>query len=145
MPPDRYTALFFFDEATALAAGHRPCGECRRDDLARYRAALDKDESTRLSLAEIDRQLHAERTDRRTRLTRPHMADITTLPDGAMILTPEGPTHCALVVRDALRPWSAAGYGAPLLRPTHNVVPVLPPLMTCRALANGYRAAWLCG
>ncbi len=147
MPPGRYTALFFLDEATALAAGHRPCGECRRADLARYRAALDDaldvDEPSPLALAAIDRRLHVERIDRATRLARPHTVDIAALPDGAMILTPDGPTRAALVIGESLHPWTEAGYRTPLPRPTAGAVAVLTPPTSCRALANGYRAAWL--
>jgi hypothetical protein len=139
MPPGRYTSLFFLDEATALAAGHRPCGECRRADLKAFRAAIDAS----LPLAEIDRRLHVERIDRKTRLIRPHDADIGTLPDGAMILTPDGPTRAALIVGDALHPWTERGYFAPQPRPVHGIVAVLTPPTIRRALANGYRASWL--
>lgn len=140
MPAGRYTALFFLDEVTALAAGHRPCGECRRDALNRYRAALGKDETASLPLAEIDRCLHGERTDRRTRQSRPHDTDIGSLPDGAMILTPDGPSRCALIDGDALYPWTETGYGAPLSRPLRGAVAVLTPPTSVQALANGYRA-----
>lgn len=145
MPPGRYTSLFFLDEATALAAGHRPCGECRRTELAAFRAALSRGEAPLLSLNDIDRRLHAERSDRATRLTRPHDVDITGLPDGAIILTPAGPTRAALVAGDALHPWTEQGYLAPFARPARGAVAVLTPPTTCRALANGYRASWLGG
>ena len=146
MPAGGYTALFFLDEATALAAGHRPCGECRRENLAAFRAALGAD---RLDLATLDRHLHGERTDRATRQVRPHVADIATLPDGTMILTPDGsrggPTCAALVWGDALHPWTVQGYRPPLPRPVRGTARVLTPPTIRRALAGGYRAAWLGG
>jgi hypothetical protein len=142
MPPGRYTALFFLDEATALAAGHRPCGECRRADLAAFRAALG---GTDAPLRDLDRHLHAERVDRRTRLIRPHAADIAGLPDGTIFLTPDGPTHAALVDGDAIHPWTMEGYLPPLPRPASGTVDVLTPPTIRRALAGGYRAAWLGG
>jgi hypothetical protein len=146
MPPGRYTALFFLDEATALAAGHRPCGECRRADLAAFRAALDASEPATLSLAEIDRRLHAERVDRTTRGIRQHAADIATLPDGAMVLTPKESTmtwaRAALVWGDALFPWTDHGYRPPLPRPARGTVAVLTTPTVRRALAAGYRPAF---
>lgn len=143
MPPGGYTALFFLDEATALAAGHRPCGECRRDDLAAFRAALGTYRGA--PLAEIDRRLHRERTDRTTRRTRTHAADIAGLPDGTMILSPGWPTQAALLVGDALYPWTENGYLPALPRPRAGSVAVLTPPTTRRALAGGYAAAWLGG
>jgi len=141
MPPNRYTALFFHDEATALAAGHRPCGECRRADLAALLQALDHEENVPSSVAEIDRRLHAERIDRATRQTRPHSADIAGLPDGTMILTPAGPTRAALLVGDALYPWQEGGYRSPVRRPASGAFDVLTPPTLRQALAHGYRAA----
>lgn len=138
MPPGRYTSLFFLDEPTALAAGHRPCGECRRADLAAFRAALG--DAALLPLRDLDRRLHGERADRATRRARPHPADITGLPDGTMILTPDGPVRAALVCGDALHPWTERGYLAPLARPRSGTVSVLTPPTIRLALANGYRA-----
>lgn len=142
MSPGRYTELFFLDEATALAAGHRPCGECRRADLAEFRATLGT--AGAMPSADLDRQLHRERIVLPSRQIHPHKSDIATLPDGSMILTPDGPTPAALIMADALLPWTESGYLAPLPRPrSRTVVDVLTPPTTRRALAGGYRAAWL--
>src|ERR1700722_9405922 len=87
MPPGRWTALFFLDEATALAAGHRPCGYCRRADYAwfteSWRGAAGGDAGAHPG--EMDARLHAERVERSTRrqITRP--AELAALPDGAMV------------------------------------------------------------
>ncbi len=105
MPPrTRWTALFFLDEATALSAGHRPCGYCRRADhrwLAEsWRAARDL--AAPPYAWEMDVALHAERVDRRrTKLTRP--AVFGDLPDGAMVDRPDG----------GGRRWSRAGSCCP--------------------------------
>lgn len=137
MPPGRWTALFFLDEATALAAGHRPCGYCRRaDHLAlgeAWRAAAGLPE--RLRAGEMDVVLHAERVDRsRRQRTRP--ARLGDLPDGAMVRR-EG--HPALVIGGALRPWSFSGYGAPETPSPDTEVDLLTPPVIVGALTAGYR------
>lgn len=137
MPPGRWTALFFLDEATALAAGHRPCGYCRRADhlwLAdRWRAASGM--AVRPRAAEMDVWLHAERVDRtRRKLTRPVAAG--DLPDGAMVRHDGG---SALYCAGALLPWSFDGYGAPVpVRPRTGVELLTPPSIVA-VLAAGYR------
>lgn len=134
-----YTELFFCDEVTALAAGHRPCGECRRPDAHAYRAGLVKG----LGLAEvplfpaIDERLDRERRDgRRKRL---HRLPAESLPDGAMLATPGG-EFLALRGTEALL-WSPAGYVGRRRRPA-GPVGVLTPPATLAALGNGYRPLW---
>jgi len=140
MTPGRYTELFFLDEATALAAGHRPCGECRRADFLRFkRAWLAGNRRFRLpadvTIAPIDRQLHAERLDAQGR-QRTFDADPTTLPDGVFVTREDDPVAW-LLWRDRLWPWSPAGYGEP--RPVgRGRVVVLTPRSTVAALAAGY-------
>jgi hypothetical protein len=139
MPPrSRWTALFFLDEATALAAGHRPCGYCRRADhlwLAdRWRAAAGMPQRPRA--AEMDIALHAERVSSRSRakVTRPALAGH--LPDGAMVRHEGG---SALLCAGTLRPWSLDGYGAPVpVRPGSRVELLTPPSLVA-ALRAGYR------
>jgi len=127
-----YTELFFLDEPTALAAGHRPCFECRRADAIRFRDALGEG---RLGVAEMDARLHAERLDARAK--RLHRRPIASLPDGAFVAL-EGR---AFAVRgDALLPWSFDGYGPPLPRPRSGEVDALTPPTILRALAAGYAA-----
>src|SRR5215468_1906428 len=111
MPPGRWTALFFLDEATALAAGHRPCGYCRRGDYLAFaeawRAALGL--PRRRSAAEMDTALHRERTDR-SRRKLSYLAPAAELPDGVMIRIAGEP---GLLAGGRMRPWSFRGYGAP--------------------------------
>lgn len=134
-----YTELFFCDEVTALAAGHRPCMECRRADLIAYRAAL----VAGLGLArtpscpQMDIILDTER--RHGHAKRPHRLAAETLPDGAMLLAADG-AFLALKGNAALV-WSAAGYLAPRPRPT-GLVDVLTPPATLAALRAGYSPAW---
>jgi hypothetical protein len=106
MAPGSYTELFFLDEATACAAGHRPCAECRR---AAFRAFRDLWAATHgpATAPQIDAVLHAARVRRdRTKIT--FQAAAATLPSGTMIRTATGP---ALILGDAALPWTPSGYG----------------------------------
>lgn len=138
MTPGRWTALFFLDEATALAAGHRPCGYCRRADHLwfgdRWQAAQGL--AARPRAAEMDGWLHAERVDRRTRgqVTRPAAAG--ELPDGAMV---RHDGELALLCGGALLPWSFGGYGAPVPVSPRARVELLTPPSIVAVLAAGYR------
>ena len=96
MPPGRYTGLFFLDEATALAAGHRPCAECRNADYRRFLALTGA-----VGADDLDRRLHAERLG-----PRPER-DVASLPDGAFVLVADDPW---LVLRGELLRWTPAGY-----------------------------------
>ena len=144
MRPGHYTELFFLDEATALAAGHRPCGECRRGDFLAFRdawAAADagRGEAARVTAGDIDRRLHGERlTDEREKRTYTERLD--RLPDGAIVLLePGGPPR--LVVGDALCPGASAATARRPRRPAGAVVRVLTPPSTVAAMARGYRPA----
>lgn len=135
-----YTELFFCDEVTALAAGHRPCMECRRPDALAYRAALTRGLSLSQTplFPEIDARLDRERRDGRTK--RRHAMPAEGLPDGTMIEAPG--TAVPLALRGALAwPWSPEGYGAPFPRPRGEVMALTPPT-TLAALADGYRPLW---
>jgi hypothetical protein len=137
MPPGRWTALFFLDEATALSAGHRPCGYCRRADHLwfgeSWRTAHDL--AVRPYAWQLDTWLHAERVTRdRIKLTRP--AILRDLPDGAMVSLDGKP---ALVAGEALLPWSIGGYGAPIQASPDTSVTLLTPPSVVAALAAGYR------
>src|SRR2546426_8021788 len=145
MTPGRYTELFFLDEATALAAGHRPCGECRRGDLRRFKIAWARGNprgGVRVDtpIAALDRVLHA---DRLTRDGQPRRfpARLSDLPDGTFILLADR-TDPLLVWQDGLWPWTLAGYRPPRSRATDPIrVAVLTPRSTVAALAAGYRPA----
>lgn len=138
MTPGRYTELFFLDEATALAAGHRPCCECRRPDYLRFRdlfAEATGAGGETLRVGDIDPVLHRERLlplDDPARRTRPDR-----LPDGVFVVLPEAP-ETAWLVRDAtLRPWAPDGYGAPRPLPAGEVILLTPPT-TAAVLARRY-------
>jgi hypothetical protein len=132
--PGRWTPLFFWDEAVALAAGHRPCAFCRRGD---YNAWLDAWASAfgeRPSADAMDRQLHAERLDRKTQAR--HREPWRDLPIGAFVVLDGTP---ALVLEDQLVPWSSGGYGAPFDRPARGDATVLTPPSSIAVLEHGYR------
>jgi hypothetical protein len=142
MPPGRWTALFFLDEATALAAGHRPCHECNRARAVAFATAWWSAKQLGRSPGGVDlmdAQLHAERlTDGRhlrDRRKRSYQAALGGLPDGAFV-EHAGAPH--LVLADRLLPWSPQGYGAPVARPAGLAVAVLTPPSAVRALAQGY-------
>ncbi len=133
---DGYTELFFLDEVTALAAGHRPCFECRRKDAERF-AALFSGRKQRATAAAMDKLLHAERLAGKVKRT--HARPLDTLPDGAMIAR-DGK---AFAVRgSSLLPWSPEGYGAPQRRPRGIESEILTPPSILRVLSAGYRPLW---
>jgi hypothetical protein len=139
MAPGRYTELFFLDEATALAAGHRPCCECRRDEFRAFQAAWRRTAgSPNASANAIDRVLHEARVDPRTRRQIRFEAPLDDLPDGAFVLLPAGASRPLLVRGDDLLPWRPAGYGAPRPRPSHIRCVVLTPEPILAVLRAGY-------
>ncbi len=137
MAPNRWTELFFLDEATALAAGHRPCAYCRREAFERFRAAVVAGNPGSLSakpgVDEIDRLLHADRLTA-DNVQRRYAARAADLPDGAMF---EQDGRAWLMEGRAARPWSPDGYGTAIESP-RDVVAVLTPRSLVGALAAGY-------
>ena len=139
MQPGRYTELFFLDEVTALAAGHRPCFECRRKDALAFAEALGQSRGEkRLSAPAIDMLLAAERkpnTDASDRITS--RSTVASLPDGAMIR--QGETHYA-VRAGMLLSWSFDGYDTPIAAETLIAAPIhlATPPSTVAALRHGY-------
>lgn len=133
--PDRFTWLYFQDEAVAFAAGHRPCGECRHADYQRYKrawaAALDVEPP---SAREMNRRLHGERLIRGTHRRRFHTEDGESLPDGTFVAIDSRPF---LVLGDDLVEWTPAGYGARRRRPS-GPMPVITPPSTVAVLRAGY-------
>jgi hypothetical protein len=122
MAPNRYTGLFFLDEATALAAGHRPCAECRNAD---YRSFLALTGATRAD--ELDDQLHGERG-------RLHESKLDDLPDGAFVVLEREPW---LVLGSQLLRWTPGGYSERRPRFRGRVDAVTPPT-SLRVLASGW-------
>ena len=132
-----YTELFFLDEVTAFAAGHRPCFECRRKDAEHFARFFASEGRRRASAPDMDDVLHRERLDGRAK--RMHCTGIDMLPDGAMIAI-DGE---AFAVRgDWLLHWTAKGYGAPQLRPRGVEADVLTPPSIVSVLARGYAPLW---
>ena len=78
-----YTELFFLDEVTGFAAGHRPCFECRRKDAERFALLFQRQRNSAASAPAMDKVLHAERLDGKAK--RVHFRALDALPDGAMI------------------------------------------------------------
>ena len=122
MPPGRYTGLFFLDEATAFAAGHRPCAECRRADYVRFVAIVGARADA------IDARLHEERLG--PRRERP----LDGLPDGTFVLYDGEPW---LVLETELLRWSPGGYAERVPRPGGRV-----PVLTPPSLVEVLRAGW---
>jgi hypothetical protein len=133
MQPGLYTELFFLDEATALAAGHRPCFECRRADAQLFQRLWAETVGRGIlpKAAEMDVVLHAERLLPVAARSRALAAD---LPDGAFVLVETTP-H--LVLAGALRPWSFDGYGRP--HRAAGLLTILTPPAGLAILRAGYR------
>ena len=142
MTPGRYTELFFLDEATALAAGHRPCAECRRASFLIFRSAWatvnpDNADSVRPTAAEIDNGLHAERVAS-DRSKRSYSSCLDDLPNGVFVTVAEGEEQAYLVWSDQLLAWSPGGYGVRRRRKKGEVVKVLTPKATVGTIRAGY-------
>jgi hypothetical protein len=134
-----YTELFFLDEPTALAAGHRPCFECRRADALRFAEAWRRVGRLRARpmAGAMDRVLHAERLAGRTK--RLHRRDIGSLPDGTFVALEAD----AFAVRgNALLHWTPNGYDARRKRPRNGLADVLTPPAILAVLAAGYQPRW---
>jgi hypothetical protein len=134
LQPGRFTELFFLDEATAFAAGHRPCALCRREDYERFSMLWRTRHPDQVGADAMDAQLNAERVDAETAGQRHHAAALEELPDDAFVLVGGEPW---LVHEDALLRWTAAGYTERVSRPRGPAVLVTPP-----SLVAVLRAGW---
>src|SRR5580765_4638063 len=131
-----YTELFFLDEVTAFAAGHRPCLECRLQDAERF-ALLFSGKERRASAAAMDKILHAERLDGKAKRT--HRAKLDTFPDGAMISL-DGQAFA--VQGNRLLRWAPDGFSQIRARPRGIDVDVLTPPSILPVLRRGYGPLW---
>jgi hypothetical protein len=137
MAPGQYTHLFFLDEATALAAGHRPCAECRRADYRMYLAAIERSrQGARLTAEDLNRERAEEMTEALDSSMR-ESVDASLLPPGAMAAAGE---RAYLILEEGVRPWSFSGYGRLEPFPQTQVVR-LTPRISIDALEGGYRPA----
>ncbi len=133
--PGRLTELYFLDEATGLAAGHRPCGECRYRDYQAFKRAWAAVAGGRPDAREIDACLHADRlAGPGTRRT--YRAPLAALPTGAMVDIGEAPW---LVHDGRLLAWTAGGYQERRLLAPTDLATVITPRATVAVLAAGYR------
>jgi hypothetical protein len=137
-----YTELFFLDEPTALAAGHRPCFECRRSDAKAFALAFGRGRGAAAAprAPEMDRVLHPERLDGRAK--RSHRLPIDGLPDGAFVTLAAAPGRVFAVRGAKLLQWSPTGYTRARARPHNIEVDVLTPPAIVGALRAGYRPSW---
>ena len=142
--PGRWTPIFFLDDAVALAAGHRPCGLCRRADHQSYRDAVGA--ATRaeapLKASDLDRRLAAERLRRGRGLDRRGdrllwEADVDALPDGSVVV--DADLHPHLLVGDRLLRFTFDGWAGLRRRPRRHRMAVLTPPTSVAALAHGFR------
>jgi hypothetical protein len=131
LQPGKFTALFFLDEATAFAAGHRPCALCRRED---YNAFLRLSDAS--SADEIDARLHEERVDLQTRAQRRHRAALDDLPDGSFVLHDGEP--CVVLGRRLLA-WSPGGYARAVPRPRATETLLLTPPSLVAVIRRGWQ------
>jgi hypothetical protein len=122
MPPNRFTGLFFLDEATAFAAGHRPCALCRREDYVHFMEFVGEKRAD-----DVDARLHDER------LGPKPMRTVADLPDGAFVLVGDTPR---LVVRGELLRWTPGGYTD--RRPAPARAQLLTPASSLLALESGW-------
>jgi hypothetical protein len=136
MQPGRYTELFFLDEATALACGHRPCVECRRADFTRFADAFAAGNglSSRPTAAALDALLQPERPAPDG--VRTHRAPVDVVPDGVMIDVDGAP---ALVTGGVARRWTVDGYADRFPGRLPGVVDVITPPSIVRTLAAGHQ------
>lgn len=137
---NRYTALFFLDEVTAFAAGHRPCFECRRADATRFAAKWAEAKGSAVPHApDMDLVLQRERLDGRAKRTHP--TSVADLPDGTMLALGDDPSTAYAVRGPHLLRWSFQGYAGRIARPP-GVADVLTPPSIVGVLAAGYRPQW---
>ncbi len=146
--PRRWTPLFFLDDAVALAAGHRPCGECRPAAYRAYRDGVAAGlgvAARAVTAGDLNRRLAAERLDRgrgleRARDRRLWSSPYRSLPPGTVTVLPTDPLpgRARLVVPGGLRPFTFHGWGPVEPPPTTGEVAVLTPPTSVLALANGF-------
>ena len=137
LQPGKFTELFFLDEATAFAAGHRPCALCRRADYNRFVETWQTLHPGQTGADPIDLELHGERVDPETRGQRHHDAALDDLPDGTFVLHDDAP-H--LVLGESLLAWTAAGYSTRIARRPGRRVRVVTPPSLVAVLHTGWES-----
>jgi hypothetical protein len=135
MRPGLFTELFFLDEVTAMAAGHRACALCRRGDYDRLTALWAELHPGQVGADAIDAQLHEERVDPATRGQRRHEASLDDLPDGAFVLRAGRPW---LVLGGELLAWTPAGYTDRVARQRGEQAELITPPSLVAVLRSGW-------
>ncbi len=138
LQPGRFTELFFLDEVTAFAAGHRPCALCRRADYDGFREIWADVHPGQVTADLIDAQLHGERLAARARAQLHHEVPFDELPDGAFVLEDGEPF---LVLGAQLQRWTPSGYEASRPRPVGRRAVVITPRSLVEVLCRGWRSA----
>jgi hypothetical protein len=138
LQPGRFTELFFLDEATAMAAGHRACALCRREDYDRLVALWRDLHPGQAGADAMDLQLHGERVTEGTRDQRHRDAALDDLPDGAFVLRDGAPW---LVLGRELLVWTPAGYGERGARPRGAPTTLITPPSLVAVLRAGWEGA----
>lgn len=133
MTPRRYTELFFLDEATALAAGHRPCALCQR---SRYRQFMDAAGFSQAKM--LDTALHADRKRHHFDGIDYPSVPVSALANGTFIVNPDHPQKIYLYKDQHYYSWAHAGYG-PAYKLALSRVRLVTPLTTLKTLQNGYQ------
>lgn len=139
MTPDRWTELFFLDEATAFAAGHRPCFECRRDDAQRFKSCWIKGNpvhnfSMTTSINQIDAIMHGERIDDEKKKVIYQRISFD-IPEGTFILMNDDPY---VFTRGRLQRWTPFGYEDSVAVPEASILTILTPYSIVNAFRAGY-------
>jgi hypothetical protein len=135
LQPGRFTELFFLDEATAFAAGHRPCALCRRADYMRLGELWSELHPGQVGADAIDLQLHGERIAPGTRAQLRHETELNELPDGAFVVCAGEPW---LVLGAQLLRWTPAGYDDRISRPRGERATVITPPSLVEVLRSGW-------
>jgi len=134
LQPGKFTELFFLDEATAFAAGHRPCALCRREDYVRFCDVWRQNHRDPVGADAIDLHLHSERIDAPMRDRRLHRVDLDDLPDGAFVAEDN---EAWLVLGSNLLRWTPAGYAERRRRRSGIASLLTPP-----SLVDVFRSDW---
>jgi len=140
MSPNTWTELFFLDEITAFAAGHRPCAYCRRQDFRRFKelwTAANPNLVTGQSIKNIDEVLHKERVSKNgTKLLYDDL--LKNLPGGTMFMLPKIANQYFVLRKDKVLKWSPQRYESHPAISGETSVQVLTPRSVVNTFAQGY-------
>lgn len=145
MSPGKYTELFFLDEATAFAAGHRPCNQCLRCRLEEFRQCWEQGnpehlpKEGRITVSRIDEVLHQERLNADLHSKQMNKEWLSEVPVGCFVVLEQEDPQPYLVTKHSLIPWSAESYSQWVEQPKRKKVWVLTPPSIMKAIAAGFQ------